>query len=457
MSWNVPTPLAIACLALFLLTACGDSDDPQDPGNQNHGDDPPASAEAPGELMQSDVDQDTDPDVDDAVFAEFSADNRDFAFSIFDQLRQEEGEGENIFTSPHSISLALAMTYAAAEENTRDEMAQALRFLIDDDDLHPAFNLLGNELDSRSDLDLDEDEGEAFELDVVNQTWGQDGAPFAQDYLDLLALNYGAGMYGVNFAEDPEEIREGINKWVEAQTNQRIEDLLPEGSITPATIMVLVNAIYFYGSWNAPFDEELTESADFTRPDNSTTSVEMMDHFSTVAAGYYEDDDTVAVSIPYVGRDLSMIALKPADEDDDFYAWEEALSREDFDAIVDEMSVSQGSLQFPKFEDEGEFGLVDAFQALGMNDAFEPSAANFMGFYDDMDLPSPVISGIFHKTFVAVDEEGTEAAAATAVVAEDTSAPVEQWSARFDRAFSYAIYDHPTETILFMGRLVDPS
>ena len=454
-----PKQLFIAALALLLI-ACGSSDDepddPQDPNGNN--DDPPAAAsEAPGELLQGSKTREASPDVDDQIFAQFTADNRDFAFSMLNELHTEEGDEANLFLSPHSISLALAMTYAGAKENTKAEMAQALHFLLDDDELHPAFNKLDQELATRSDFEPDEDDDVAFDLDIVNQTWGHETFPFLDDYLDLLSLHYGAGMYAVNFESDFEEIRQEINKWVESRTEDRIQDLLPEDSLDSDTRFVLVNAIYFFGSWQHPFDEDLTDDADFRRLDDSTTEVPMMRHSDSITTGYYEDDDTVAVSLPYIGDDVSMLAIMPADEDDDFLQWEADFGRQQFDTVTDGLSNMEGHVRFPRFEDEGEFDLQTPFKALGMEDAFDEALADFTGMYDSSQAANLYITDIFHKSFVSVDEEGTEAAAATAVVMGIESAPMEVFDVTFDRPFYYAIYDHPTDTILFLGRMVDPS
>ena len=469
---SLPRHLLVATLALLLI-ACGSSDDPdpQDPNanngdppaaNQNNdepgnNDDPAEVSEAPGQLLQGSKTRDDDPDVDDQLFDEFTADNRSFAFSILETLQDDEGDDANLFLSPHSISLALAMTYAGAQEDTKAEMAEALHFLLDDDELHPAFNKLDQELATRADFEPEEDEDVAFDLDIVNQTWGHETFPFYDDYLDLLSLHYGAGMYAVDFVSNFEQIRQEINAWVEAQTEDRIEDLLPEDSLDSDTRFVLVNAIYFFGSWKHPFEEDLTEDRAFTRLDDSTVDVPMMRLPDTITTDYFEDEDTVAVSLPYIGDDVSMLAIMPADENDDFLQWEAEFGRQEFDAVTAQMSPMEGYVEFPSFEDEGDFDLQPAFKALGMEDAFDPSDADFTAMYDRSQSANLYITDIFHKSFVSVDEEGTEAAAATAVVMGIESAPMEMFDVTFDRPFYYAIYDHPTDTILFLGRMVDPS
>ncbi len=443
----------IAIVSTLILAACGSPDPDPDPDPNNE----QPAAQAPGELLEGSQSRDTDPSVESETFDDFTRDNRDFAFSIFNELREEEGDEGNVFVSPHSISLALAMTYGGAKENTKVEMSEALRFLLPDDELHASFNKLDLELAARSDFEPEEEEDVAFDLDIVNQTWGHETFPFLEDYLDLLSFNYGAGLYAVNFESDFEEIRQEINQWVEDQTQERIKDLLPEDSLDSDTRFILVNAIYFFGSWKHPFDKDLTSDSDFHRLDGSTVDVPMMHLPDSITTRYFEDEDTVAVSLPYVGDDVSMIAFMPADEADDFLSWEAGFGRESFDEVVAGFSHEEGTVRFPRFEDDGEFDLSPPFEELGMIDAFDSSLADFTGMYDATQAPNLYITDIFHKSFVSVDEEGTEAAAATAVVMGIESAPMLAFEVTFDRPFYYVIYDHPTDTILFMGRMVDPS
>lgn len=429
-----PYSWAILVVAMVAVVACSDEGDGED-----------VPAEAPGTLLMGEAEPETEPDISDDDFEAFSEDNRRFAFDLFETLRQEE-EG-NLFVSPHSISTALAMTYGGADGTTADEMAQALRFEMGDEVLHPAFNRLARALDAR----------EEVELEVVNQTWGQEGYPFIEDYLDLLVRHYDAGMYVVDYGDDPDGIREGINQWVEDQTAGHIDDLLPPGSIDALTRLVLVNAIYFKADWKRPFSADQTSDGSFELLDGTTAEVEMMSHDEPEIAAYIDDGQSVGLSMAYEGEDISMVAMKPA-EADAFSEWEEALDRAYFDELVTSMEDKMGVIQFPKFEDKGDYDLVPVMQALGMAEAFEGGVADF-GKMIDVEAAggSPFITGIFHQTFVEVDEKGTEAAAATGVVVGDESAPVIDFQVSFDRPFYYAIYDHDAESILFMGRMMDPS
>ena len=448
MKW----PMAMAVAAMMF--GCGGDDDEPSPGEEQE------EAEAPGETLASSLERELSPQVEDQDFAQFTADNRDFSFSLLHQLLEEEGEDENIFFSPHSISIALAMTYAGARENTKEEMAQVLRFHLDDEVLHPAFNKLDLELAERSEVEVEDEDDEAFDLDIVNQTWGQKEFEFLDEYLDLLALNYGASMRVVDFAANYEEIRKEINQWVEDRTNDRIQDLLPEDSLSALTRFVLVNAIYFYGSWKHPFNDSSTADADFHLLDDTTVEVPLMTN--TERFGYYKGEDTIAASLPYVGDQVSLVAVMPAEAEEDFLEWEANFARADFDDVVEQMTTRETRVFFPRFEDEGAYGLAETFEEMGMVDAFDDCEADFSGITGAPPCTpweSLFISDILHKSFVSVDEEGTEAAAATAVIMDTLtdSEPEPPPVVRFDRPFYYVIYDHPTDTILFMGRMVDPS
>ncbi len=456
---NRVLPTLLTGLLALGLTACGTTPDPE--GEQNQPEvNQPDTPEPPGQLVQGSVTYNTSPDVSEAVLAELTAGNRDFAFDLLAALRAAEGDDENLFLSPHSISLALAMAYAGAANDTRAQMAQALRFTLDDADLHAAFNALALELARRSEVEVEE--GDNFTLNIVNQSWGQIGFDFEDDYLNLLAEHYGAGLRLVDFINEYDPIREAINAWVEDYTNDRIQDLLPDGAVSGLTRFILVNAIYFFGSWDSAFEEDHTSPGPFQRLDGSTVDVDLMTQ--TQLFGYFVDEDSVAVAMPYVGGEVSMIAFMPADEDADFLAWENSLTRQHFDDIADGVRGRlQVDLTFPKFESESDLSLVESMELLGMEDAFDDCDADFQGITGAapcIPMESLFISDILHKSFVSIDEEGTEAAAATAVIFDTVSDSINEDPppvVRFDRPFYYAIYDHPTDTILFLGRLVDPS
>jgi serpin B len=354
---------------------------------------------------------------------------------------------ENVFFSPFSISSALAMTYAGAGGETEAEMADALHFDLAQDALHPAFNAIDLELNGRDELE-EPYEGDGFELSIVNAVWGERGFPFLNSYLDVLAVNYGAGLRLADFSGDPEGSRTTINDWVSDQTNDRVNDLLPEGSISAGTRLVLTNAIYFKAPWLYPFDEDNTEADSFTTLSGSSVSVSMM--HQTVDASYAEVGDVQAVELPYNGGELAMLLLVP--DAGTFESFEESLDYEAYEEIVGQLEEHRVYLGLPQFEFDFALSLVDALRALGMEDAFNPDAADFSGIDGARDL---YVSNVLHKAFVSVDEIGTEAAAATAVVVDVTAIPGETVTLTIDRPFLFVIRDIPTDTILFIGRVVE--
>ena len=295
---------------------------------------------------------------------------------------------------------------------------------------------------------------------MVNRLWGAQDEAFLPSYLDLVERHYGAGIERVDFESDPDAARQQINAWVEEQTRERIKNLLPSGSLNEDTRLVLVNAIYFLASWQNAFEEDQTQTEPFQRLDGSTVDARLMHRTGSYPA--FMDDHTVAVSIPYLGREVSLLALKPANPDADFEAWQAGLDRARFDAAVAGLEGERVALAFPRFTSDSSFRLARMLRQMGMSDAFSRTQANF----DRMNGVGPGVIGrslyvdeVFHKTFIDLDEAGTEAAAATAVVMMRlTAMPVEEdpVTIRFDRPFIYAIYDHPTETILFLGRVLEP-
>jgi len=382
------------------------------------------------------------PDLDDLVDG-----NSTFAFDLYRVLILKEGN-DNLFYSPHSISLALAMTYAGARGETERQMADTLRFTLPQGRLHPAFNRLDLELAQRGEGAEGKD-GAGFRLHIVNAIWGQEGYGFLSEFLDVLAENYGAGLRVLDFARAPEESRVTINEWVSDQTENRIKDLIPPDAIDPLTRLVLTNAIYFNAAWAEPFEPNLTEDGPFYLLDGDEVTVPMMRQ--TASFGYAEGEEVQAVELPYDGRELSMVILLP--DAGEFDAFEGALDAGRVDGMVDNLAHRQVALTMPKFEFESGFSLVDALAALGMPDAFT-GAADFSGMTGDREL---LIGEVVHKAFVSVDEAGTEAAAATAVVVEVAAMlPEEPVEVTVDRPFIFVIRDVETGAVLFVGRVVDP-
>ncbi|PSP55465.1 serpin family protein [Halobacteriales archaeon QS_1_67_19] len=400
------------------------------------------------------IDPVTDPEVPEDALARQIRGNVAFAFDLLEVLREQADE-PNLFVSPYSVSVALAMTWAGARGGTEREMADALNFALDQERLHPAFGSLEAEFERRNEdgraanvrtASDDEDAGPAFEFTTANAVWGQDGYPFREAFLDLLEAYYGAGLQLVDFEGDPEAARQRINDWVAERTNDRIEDLVPKESIGELTRLVLTNAIYFRARWRHPFDEETTEPRPFRALDGTTTEVATM--HQSVETQYAEIGGHQLVELPYANRQTSMVVVLPAEGA--FESFERNFSVDRLAVMLDRTEATLVDLALPTFEVESSFSLVEAMRALGMERAFTGSA-DFSGMAEGGGLS---ISDVVHQSFVAVDELGTEAAAATAVVVE-ASAPARRAEMTVDRPFLFYIRDRPTETPLFVGRVTD--
>jgi serpin B len=398
-----------------------------------------------GEIVQSEKPRVTSPEVNETDLTSLVEGNSAFAFNLYQALREENG---NLFYSPYSISLALAMTYAGARGETEQQMADTLHFTLSQNRLHPAFNSLDIELGKRGEGAKGKDD-EGFRLHIVNAIWGQKGYHFLPTFLDVLAENYGAGLRPLDFANAPEKSRLTINNWVSDQTEGRIEDLIPQGLIDILTRLVLTNAIYFNAAWQYPFKEEVTGDSQFYRLDGEEVTVPMMRQ--TESFGYTEDDNYQAVELPYDGGELSMVILLP--RAGQFEAFEESLNAEQVSAIVNALDQRQVALAMPKFEFESAFKLKEVLMAMGMPVAFT-EAADFSGMTGGHDL---FISAVVHKAFVSVDEAGTEAAAATAVIMRVTALPGAPVEFTANRPFIFLIRDIETGSILFVGRVLNPA
>jgi len=398
-----------------------------------------------GAVIQSDKQRDTSPNVNEADLATVVDGNSGFGFDLYQALREEGG---NLFFSPYSISLALAMTYAGARGETAQQMADTLHFTLSQDRLHPAFNSLDIELSQRGEGAKGKD-GEGFRLHIVNAIWGQEGYKFLSEFLDVLAENYGAGLRPLDFANAPEESRITINNWVSDQTEGRIEDLIPQGLIDALTRLVLTNAIYFNAAWQHPFNEDMTEDGPFYLLDGGEVTLPMMKQ--TESFSYAEGDGYQAIELPYDGGELSMVILLP--RAGQFETFEDSLDAQRVDAILKQLESRRVALTMPRFEFESSFGLKEALAAMGMPVAFSGDA-DFSGMTGNRDL---YIADVIHKAFVSVDEAGTEAAAATAVVMRLTALPGTPVAVTVDRPFVFLIRDIETGAILFVGRMVAPS
>jgi serpin B len=401
---------------------------------------------AKAEEVHSGVPRELTPQVADADLAELVQGNTDFAFALYKQFSTGD---VNVIYSPYSVSIALAMLSGGANGPTADQMAQALRYTLPGEKLHPAFNRLALELASRADIKGIEPD-QAFQLNVANSLWGQSGFHFESVYLDLLARNYAAGLRLVDYRADPESARRSINDWVSQSTNQKIKDIIPQGAIDTLTRLVLANAVYFHASWLYPFLKNATQPGTFILLDGTAIQTPLM-HLEKGLAGM-TGDGYQAVELPYVSPALSMLILVP-----DAGRFGEVEAKLDSDLLAETVAALQWNqlrLTMPKFKFEWSQGLVDGLRALGMTNAFVPETADFSGMDGARDL---YVSAILHKAFVAVDEEGTEAAAATVIMVGASALPDAPTEFIIDRPFFFLIRDNPTGTILFLGKVTNPA
>lgn len=366
--------------------------------------------------------------------------NTEFALDLYRRLAENDG---NLFFSPYSISTALAMTYGGARGDTAREMAASLHFDVPPDRLHAAFADLGR--------DLRGDDKRTFKLHVANCLWGQKDYGFLPEFLTLTDKNYQARLKEVDFINGREEARKEINAWVEGQTNDKIKELVKPGILTSDTRLVLTNAIYFKAAWQHPFQLRTTKPGPFylATADKKQVPVPMM--HGEIRTGFLNADTFQAVQIFYEQRELSMVVFLP--RPGSLGAFEKSLTAGMLDEWCKKMSDHMVTITMPKFKVTAEFHLNDQLKRMGMNLAFDPNKADFSGMTAEKKL---FISHVVHKAFVDVNEAGTEAAASTAVVEQEKSRPP---SVNFsvDHAFLYVIRDNRTGSILFMGRVVDPS
>lgn len=376
-----------------------------------------------------------------------------FAFELYHKIADN---ADNLLFSPYSISVALAMTYAGARNETESQMASVLHFNFTQDKLHSLFNALALELAARERNEGNEDD-KYLKLNIANAIWAQDGYPFLSGFLDTLAVNYDAGIWLVDFNADPEQARLTINDWIARQTEDKIQELLARGDIGEFTRLVLTNALYFNAAWAIPFNEEETHNGDFHLVDGGTITVPMMipeegsgetgEVYSTAAGPGYQ-----AVELPYYGGEFSMLIVIP--DRGTFTTFEQRLDYPLIEEIVNNLSEENITLLMPKFGYESQFNLSNSLVEMGMPDAFNSEKADFSGI--DGGVGSLYIGAVIHKTFISVDEAGTEAAAATAVVVFGVG-HFDPRKIIVNRPFIYMIRDIKTGAVLFLGRVKSPT
>ena len=381
--------------------------------------------------------------------------NNHFALELYRKLCGRDG---NLFFSPYSISTALAMTYAGARETTAEQMAEALRLptsakvLADmkapgepmtQEEFAEAFGEIAKDLRGRGGQ-------EKYELRVANALWGQKDYAFLHSFIEQVEAAYAGKLEDVDFVTAAEKARQTINAWVEKQTNGKIKDLISQGVLDAMTRLVLTNAIYFKGNWATQFKEARTREAPFTLADGGTVQTPMMNQRESF--GYAETDTLQVLEMPYVGKELSMVILLPK-KMSGLGALERQLSAEHLAQWLDPLAQREVVVSIPKFKMTDKFSLGPVLASMGMPLAFSREA-DFSGMTGGRDL---YISSVIHQAYVDVNEEGTEAAAATAVTMRLTSiGPDRTPIFRADHPFIFMIRDTVSGGILFLGRVMNP-
>jgi len=364
--------------------------------------------------------------------------NNEFAGDMYGNVALANKD-KNIFFSPLSISMALGMTYAGACGDTERQMADVLHFGLPQESLHTTFSLLAGQLKSRN--------VKGCKLNIANALWGQKDYSFRADFIRIVGKNYGGGFNTANFAADPEGSRQKINRWVENNTAGKIKDLLQRGDINSLTRLVLTNAVYFKGDWVEKFDPQNTAKSPFYA-ESGAVAVDMM--HQTGSFGYAATDQWQVLEMPYAGDKLTMVVLLPRKE----------AQAPDLDSIpaglnkwLDGLEVQDVDVSLPKFKLAARYSLGNTLSELGMADAFSLPPADFSGMTGKKNL---YITAVIHQAVIEVNEQGSEAAAATAVIMGTKCILSSNPEFRADHPFIFLIRDKSTGSILFLGRVANP-
>ncbi|XP_067908791.1 leukocyte elastase inhibitor-like [Heterodontus francisci] len=374
--------------------------------------------------------------------------NSTFAFDLFKKINEDK-RNENIFLSPLSISAALAMVYLGAKSNTAAEMAKVLHFDTIEWDVHPRFKELMAYINKPD---------TPYLLKLANRVYGEETFKFCRKFQSSTLKFYEAELAAVSFGSQPEAARKEINSWVENKTEGTIQNLLPVDAITSLTKLVLVNAIYFKGMWNSKFNENNTYVKPFRLNKTDSKPVNMMFQEASFHFGYIEELQTKVLELPYEQNELSMIVLLPDGINDSSTGLEQLEQVITYEKLLDwtnqaNMMKIKVEVHLPRFKLEDQFDLEVILRAMGMVDAFVPSKANFTGMSEKNGL---FLSKAIHKSFVEVNEEGTEAAGATAAIISLRTAILIETKFVADHPFLFFIKHNITQSILFFGRFSSP-
>ncbi|MDD3566959.1 MAG: serpin family protein [Bacteroidales bacterium] len=362
-----------------------------------------------------------------------------FALRMYKQFAQ--ADNDNVFFSPISISMALGLTYAGADGETKRQISEVLNFPYNDKDFHAQMGQLQNNL-------LDK-QSEGVDIALANQLWAENSYRFKCRYLRTTQKSYNSPVKRLDFRGNPNASRIEINQWVKELTRDRIKNLLPDGSISSQTRLVLTNAIYFKGQWDKEFEKDNTHNDTFTTIDGEKLETPMMN--AKEKFNVYQGDGIKLLELPYKGNDFSMLVLLP-NEDRTLGEIERNLSVDNLNDYISKLAEREVMLKLPKFKFDAEYQLKQTLSEMGMPIAFS-NAANFSRMSRSNDLK---IDEVFHKAFVEVSEEGTEAAAATGVVMvlKSVIIPFEFYA---NRPFIFIIRENAKGNILFMGRVTNPN
>jgi len=367
--------------------------------------------------------------------------NNLFALDLYKKISNNQ---ENLFYSPYSISTALAMTYAGARGITEKEMSTVMHFPANNAEFYNKYNEVLKNINALNN-------GSTVNIYTANSVWAQMNFKFRDEFLEIIKNNFNSSINLVDFIKETENSRIQINKWVETQTNEKIKELIKPGLIDYLTRMVLVNAIYFKADWETAFDKQQTQKMDFLIDETKTISCDFM--FAEQEFKFYENEDGLkAIEIPYSKGKMSMLIILPKDNAG-FNMLKKEISLDFYKKINIALVSKKVKLYLPKFKTTSEFELSDLLKKMGMPEAFS-DRADFSGMTGTKDLK---ISKVIHKAFVEVNETGTEAAAATAVVMRIKSMPMAPPEFRADHPFMFIIKENSANSILFAGNIYNPT
>jgi serpin B len=394
------------------------------------------------DLVRSSLSRDTSPKLGTDDASTLASDDAKFALDLYHQLPT----GNNLVFSPYSISIDLAMVYAGAAGTTADGMSTALDFTLAPPALHAAFDSEDLALSSRH----GPDGGKPFQLSIANSLWVDHSLTLEPSFLDTLAVDYGTGVHAVDFQNSTDEARTRINDWVSEKTGDKIQGLIPHGGVERSTVLAVVNAVYFTAGWEKAFDESATRPGPFDLLDGTTTTANLMNALN-VQGGYAMGDGYTAAELPYQGGQISLVIVLP--DEGAFDTVESNLDGQFVTTLFSSLMATDLDVTLPRFTVAGAtIDLKDELSKLGMSQAFAPDAD-----FSAMTKAQVSLDKVFHQAFIQVDESGTTAAAATATTVTRHASIEEGIAFTVDRPFFYMLRDIPTNTVLFLGREVNPS